>query len=360
MTGSRVRLASLDTFRGMAVAAMILVNNPGNWAAVYPPLTHAALHGCTFADLIFPAFIVIMGMALPWTLDRRRAGGAGGRRLLRKVLMRASILFAIGLGLNAVIAWPHLELLRIPGVLQRIAITYALTALIVARLGIRAQLSAAAVLLLSHWAALVWLPHWTSIDHAVFGAHALTAGGDPEGLVGLGPSVATALLGVAAGRWTAAVSTPRARIAGLIAGGAAAVAAGWTWSLVLPFSKPLWTGSFALFATGLALLAFALCHALIDGRDTPPWWSRPFAWLGLNPLAIYALSELTAHLLERPWLPRGATVMALKDVLYWRWLVPFVGDAGSVRSSLIYALGYASLWLLVAALLQRRGIALRA
>jgi predicted acyltransferase len=134
---------------------------------------------------------------------------------------------------------------------------------------------------------------------------------------------------------------------------------GLAWSLVLPFNKSMWTGSFALVATGLALVALALCLVLLDGLKLRAW-SRPFVWLGANPLAIYALSELLGHLLDRPWLRRGGALVGVKDVIFWRGLVPLVGDAGGMRSSLLYAVLYASLWLGVAAVLQRRGISLRA
>lgn len=359
MTATPRRLDALDAFRGIAVAAMILVNNPGNWSAVYAPLTHAPWNGCSFADLVFPSFLVIMGVALPWTIGRQRAAGADGASLARRVAVRALTLVAIGLLLNLVVAWPNLAALRFPGVLQRIALTYALAALIVWRARPPGQFVAAMVLLLMHAAVVVWRSEWLAIDQALFGRHALTATGDPEGLVGLAPSVATALLGAMAGAWMTRAPTPRATIAGLVLGGALAAVMGGLWSTVLPFNKFLWTGSFALFASGLALLALAACYAVMEAWQ---WraWLRPFVWLGMNPLAIYGLSELTAHLLDRPWFRRGGALASLKDVLFWHWLTPLVGDNGGLRSSLIYATAYALLWLAVAALLQRRGITLRA
>ncbi|MEO8070578.1 MAG: heparan-alpha-glucosaminide N-acetyltransferase domain-containing protein, partial [Acidobacteriota bacterium] len=272
MTAAR-RLVSLDVLRGMTVAAMIVVNNPGNWLSVFPSLEHASWNGCTPADLVFPFFIVIMGMALPFSLERRSLAGQASE-MHRRVLTRAAILLALGLLLNAVAAWPDLSAIRIPGVLQRIALTYAIAALLVMHLRPRSQFAAGVVLLFAHWALLTLVAfggqpagNWTPshnlagwLDLAVFGPHLLTTTGDPEGLLGVLPSIATALGGALAGRWIQAAWGRRSPLPGLIAGGAAAVVAGLIWSVALPMNKPLWTGSYAIFSTGLATLALVACY----------------------------------------------------------------------------------------------------
>lgn len=215
----RPRLGALDLLRGLTVAAMILVNNPGNWNRVYPPLTHTAWHGATAADLIFPTFIVIMGVAMSFAL--RPPASEGERRSIdAAIVRRAAILIVLGLVLNVAAAWPQPLSLRIPGVLQRLGVTYPVAALIVVGTTPRQQGLLAAVLLAAHWGLLVVggsLAPATNLgahlDHLLFGTHLLSA--------------APVMAGVAAT-------------------GLAAVMAGLLWSVWLPLNKALWTGSFAV------------------------------------------------------------------------------------------------------------------
>src|SRR5262249_1734870 len=143
--------------RGLTVAAMIAVNNPGNWNAVYAPLTHAAWDGCTLADLVFPFFIVIMGIAMPLAFDRRRQRSERAR-LPKRILTRAALLFALGVLLNVAAIWPDVEHVRIMGVLQRIGLTYAATALIMLQVPPARQAPLAGLLLVAHWALLMLVP----------------------------------------------------------------------------------------------------------------------------------------------------------------------------------------------------------
>lgn len=355
----------------MTIAAMIAINNPGNWLAVYPALQHAAWNGCTAADLVFPFFIVIMGMALPLSLGRPAATGqafAMGRR----VLTRTVILLCLGLALNVIAAWPHPLAVRVPGVLQRIALTYAGTALLVSCVRPTSQAVAAVGLFIVHWVLLVLVPfggepavvtpaHNLSawIDQAAFGQHLLRTSGDPEGLLGVVPSIATALIGVFAGRWIQQRANSRSVVGGLVVGGVALLALGLAWSTVWPMNKTLWTGSYALFAAGVVLLVFAGCYLLVDARRDDAGWATPFVWLGVNPLALYFGSELMGHMLDRPIVARANAVLGIKDIVFWGWLSPIVGDLGGALSSLIFALLYVALWIGVAGILYRRRILLR-
>lgn len=375
-TASPPRVAALDLLRGLTVAAMIVVNNPGNWNSVYRPLSHSDWNGVTFADLIFPAFIFIMGVSL--ALARRPATTADDRPRYRRILTRAFTLVAMGLALNAAIAWPNLHDVRIPGVLQRIGITYLFAALIVAKTTSRQRWLLAAALLLSHWALLAW-PAWgsgagavtpganvaASVDRWAFGTHILTPTGDPEGLLGVLTSVATALFGAAVGRWmvdaaarSKAPGPARHVLTRLAVGGLLGLAVGYAWSFALPLNKPLWTASFAVFTAGAASLALAGFAALESDAIAP--LLAPFDWLGTNPLAIYALSEFTSNLMQRAWLVQSGHVVALKDLIYWNGLVPLVGDYGGPRSSLAYAAGYAAVWIAVAGVMRRCGVRIRA
>jgi predicted acyltransferase len=360
------RLVSLDAFRGITIAGMILVNNPGNWNAVFQPLVHAEWNGCTFADLVFPSFLVILGIAMPFALSRRTRAAS-----LRRIVRRASALLALGLLLNAAVAWPVLSAIRIPGVLQRIALVDLLAALIVLRTGPRGRVIAAAALLLGHWLVLTQLPLGASaydltrdgnlaavIDRSIFGRHILTPYGDPEGLLGTVPATATALIGTLVGDWLRA--RPRTPSFGLAVCGAALVGAGWAWSYVLPMNKSLWTGSYALFAAGVAVLGLALFRAVLDGRDAPPQWVRPLLWLGMNPLVVYFGSELLRAGLDRPIAAAESTTTGA-SWLFWNVVRPAVP---SMLDERFVAFAYGALvvagWTAVAGALDRGGVQLHA
>jgi predicted acyltransferase len=369
MRPARHHLESLDAFRGLTIAGMILVNNPGSWDAVPPLLVHADWNGCTIADFVFPFFILIMGAAMPFAFSRRIAADAGGS-LGRRIWRRAATLVALGLVLNAAAVAPALDQIRFPGVLQRIGLVYLLAAGIVRRTAPATRLVIAAVMLLGHWALLTLVPFGghaaglvlpgqnvaASLDRLVFGTHLLTPAGDPEGLLGTIPATASALLGSIAGDRLRAGGTARRQLAGLLWGGAAATALGLAWAMVWPINKPLWTGSYALVTAGLGAWLFAGCYALVDvaGRRT---WARPLVWLGVNPLAIYFLAELAGHLLDRPWIPDGLEWTTAKAWVFWEVLEPAlerpIGDAGA---SLAFAVGFVLLWVAVAGVLYRQNI----
>lgn len=347
------RLRSLDVFRGLSVAGMIVVNHPGNWLTVAPFLAHSAWNGFTLADLVFPCFIVIMGMAIPLVLSRRLDGAPPP---MGPIVRRAAVLVALGLALNAAHAWPQLASIRIPGVLQRIALTYLGAMLLARRLSPRQQLWSVLWLMGGQWALLALWPHpggpgggllpghhlGLSLDRAIFGSHLLAPTGDPEGLIGLPTSIATALLGVHAGRLLTRPQHGQRALRTLVWTGAGLVAAGTLWSVVWPMNKSLWSGSYATFAAGLALLLFALCYRFVDLVPSPRSWSWPFEAIGRHALGVYVASELTGTLLERPWFGRS---LSPKDVLFWRWLAPAIGDHGGARSSFLYAALFAALWI---------------
>jgi predicted acyltransferase len=194
------------------------------------------------------------------------------------------------------------------------------------------------------------------IDARVFGLHTLKPGFDPEGLLGIAPTVSTAIAGALAGQWLRQHRGLRSRLGALIIGGAAAVAVALAWSRVWPINKPLWTGSYALLACGLASLTLAACLYAADARGLAGW-IKPFRALGANPMAVYFLSELTAHLLERRLLP-GAT-LAPKDWFYWRALVPLFPGVRGEWTALLYALIFVAVWTAFALRLDRRGIRIR-
>ena len=198
-----LRLRSLDAFRGLTIAAMVLVNNPGTWAAVYAPLKHAEWHGLTPTDVIFPFFLFIVGMAIPLSQP-----GAG------RVLRRAGVIFALGIVLNGLPGFDWATI-RIPGVLQRIAVVFLAVAWLTERGSLRTQIAAVAAALAGYWAVLMLVPvpgvgagvltpegNLTSfIDRALLGRHLLNTISDPEGILSTLPAIATAMCGVFAGDW---------------------------------------------------------------------------------------------------------------------------------------------------------------
>jgi len=370
MTGApRQRLDSLDVFRGMTIAAMILVSTPGSWTAVYWPLDHALWHGWTPTDLVFPFLLFAMGAAVPFAMARRR----GEPRVVRRhVLRRAILLFALGLVLNAIETPPpiHWAAFRIPGVLQRIALVYLAVTWMTERLSIRAQVAIVISALAGYWAAMTWIPVpgvgagvltpegnlASFIDRGLLARHLLTALYDPEGLLSTVPAVATAMGGVFAGGW---LKTPpervpeKVRTAWMFAAGCVAAIAGLAWGRVFPINKNLWTSSFAVLAAGMAAAVMAACHFSVDIRG---WrgWSRPFVALGRNPLAAYFLSVGLDSVLTRWAVGDGAP---MKAVLYSRLFAATIQPCcGAEAASLAYAVAYVMLWGVVMLEMRRRGI----
>ena len=346
---------------------MIVVNNPGTWRAVHPPLLHADWHGRTPTDVIFPFFLFIVGVAVPLALGPRREHTGRGPALVR-VAWRSAVIFALGLVLNALWAsdW---STLRIPGVLQRIAVCYLLAALLF--LGARWQTHALAVgaLLLGYWLAMTLVPvpgHGAGdlgkegnlaayVDRLLLGRHLWRPARvyDPEGILSTAPALATTLIGVLAGRWLRAGRPPATVTAGLALAGALAVVGGWAWGLVFPINKALWSSSYALLTAGLALLALALCHWLVEMRGCRRW-AWPFAVLGVNALAVVFLSGVAARLLVAVRV--GPDHTRLQAWLFERLFAPWADPADA---SLAYALAYLLLWWALVWALARTGIRLR-
>ncbi|NIJ19250.1 putative acyltransferase [Sphingomonas naasensis] len=316
MIAARPRLAGLDIFRGLAVAGMILVNTPGSWAHLWWPLDHAEWHGWTPTDLVFPAFLFAVGVALALSFPRK-VDGATWARIARRTLL----LIAIGWGLQ-LLARPELASFRFPGVLQRIGLCYALAAgfaiACAARLPDgRRSLRAGAILagalgaLLVYWALLAFVPvpgHGAGqlspegnlasyVDRLVFTTAHIWRGGtdaagnivyDPEGLLSTLPALANVLFGMlAAIAWQRAPERATLRIA---LAGAALIALGLLLHPILPINKKLWTSSFAIFTSGSAALLLALCMAAT--RRGVPRLLAPFHMLGMNAILGYILSVL--------------------------------------------------------------------
>ncbi len=305
-------MISLDVFRGATIASMILVNNPGNWAAVYPPLRHAVWHGWTFTDLVFPFFLWIVGVAMTLSFAKRVERGDDRLRLFLHAVRRAAIIFGLGLVLNG---FPHFHLAtwRIPGVLQRIAVCYLIAAAIFLLTNWRGQVIWTIGLLVGYWMLMTLVPvpgfgagvlekganlaHY--IDSLVLGNHmwAQTRTWDPEGLLSTLPAVATTLFGILTGRLLRSALTAAEKVVWMFFAGNALVFAGLVMDVWLPINKNLWTSSYAVFMAGMALIVFACCYWLIDVKGYRGW-SRPFAIYGMNAIAVYVLAGMLETLLD--------------------------------------------------------------
>jgi predicted acyltransferase len=360
------RLLALDAFRGITIAAMILVNNPGATRHAYAWLRHARWNGCRPADLIFPAFLFIAGAAIPLSFARQLELGVERRELRSKILTRTRIIFGLGLLLNA-LPYFDWDVLRIPGVLQRIALCYGAAALLALYLRLRGQIVSAAMLLIGYWGLMMLVPVagdgagvlrpgadlGAHVDTALMGHHLLHESWDPEGFLSTLPAIATTLIGVFAGHWVRRAPDARSCLVGLLAGGVAAVVLGEIWNLWFPINKSLWTSSYAVFSAGIAALAFALCLWLVDIRGLRRW-AVPFVIYGTNPILAYGLSSLMSKLLALIHVPgAGGQSVTLQLYLFDRLFVPLFPTP---LASLMYALTYTLLWFAVMLALYRRGV----
>lgn len=392
---ARERLLSLDVFRGLTIAGMLLVNNPGTWDTIYPPLEHAKWHGWTPTDLIFPFFLFIVGITTHLSLGSRRARGASDADIARQILKRGGLIVLIGLllggfpyaafrlplGGGAVFdsATPVLDLWhwRFTGVLQRIGVAYMAAALLSFRGSTRRVIGIAAALLLGYWAVMTLVPvpgqgtiglhlldrpdatlaAW--LDRTVFTSDHLWRGSvtwDPEGILSTFPAIATAMLGVIAGRWLASPRPLMDRIAGLFAVGAIVMVVGLVWNWVFPINKNLWTSSYVLFTGGMAAVTLATCMWLVDVQRITGW-TKPFVIFGLNPLAAFVAEGFFSRLIYTLIrVPRGGAMVPLEQAIYQSafasWLVP-------IDASLAFALCYVLLFLGLMWLLYRRNIVLK-
>jgi predicted acyltransferase len=368
MTGSAPakRLHSLDVFRGITIAGMILVNTPGSWSHVYPPLLHAEWHGWTPTDLIFPFFLFIVGVAIHYALDRRLDRGASRRDLMKKVLRRSAILVLLGLLLSA---FPQFDVgaMRFPGVLQRIGLVYLCASMAVIWLSRRQVAWLTAGLLLGYWGLMALVPApggvagdlspdgnlgaW--LDRAVFGTHLWRDAWDPEGLLSTVPAIGTALLGYFTGRFVNSGRDERDVVAWLFVVGWAAVLAGLAWGIVFPINKNLWTSSYVLFTAGAACQMLAACLWLVDVQG---WsrWAEPAIVFGRNAIAVFVLSGLLVRTIVRISVTGadGSTV----SLYAWVYHTLFVPWAGELNGSLAFALANILMWYGGMLLLHRRGI----
>jgi predicted acyltransferase len=398
---TRERLLALDVFRGLTIAGMLLVNDPGSWSHIYPPLRHAEWHGWTPTDLIFPFFLFIVGVTTHLSIAARRARGDDERTIRWQILRRGALIFLLGLLLNwfPFFQWgaisgnaspsfadrvlERLEVLRIMGVLQRIGIAYTAAALLTLRTSVKQQVAIVGALLVGYWIVMALVP---VPDTGVLGAVAINTkdghlaawldrlvldwrayglgnhlwGGsvtwDPEGLLSTLPAIGTTMLGVMAGRWIGQPRPLAERLNGLFAAGALGMMVGLMWNWSFPINKAIWTSSYVLFTAGMASVSLATIMWIVDVHG---WrrWTKFFVIYGMNPIVAFVGSGILARLLYSILKinydgERVSVVEAIYRTFVTWGLAP-------INASLAFALGFVLLWFGILWVLYRRRIFLK-
>jgi predicted acyltransferase len=401
VAAARERLVSLDVFRGLTIAGMLLVNDPGSWGAIYPPLEHAEWHGWTPTDLIFPFFVFIVGITTHLSMQSRRARGATESEISRSVIRRGAIIFLLGFLMagfpyftwTAIPGNPDPSILdrvvdrllhwRIMGVLGRIGVVYIVAALIAQRTTMRQQVITIICLLYGYWFVMTALPVPDSgilgqlaiarpettmaayfdrllLDWSRFGLGnhnwASSSTWDPEGILSTIPAVGTAMLGILAGRWIGEKRPLEERLLGLFAVGALGMMVGLMWNWSFPINKSIWTSSYVLFTAGMACVSLATIMWLVDVKRFDGW-TRPFVIYGMNPILAFVGSGVMARiiysLIKVNYQGKSVPLQsAIYQAGFASWLEP-------KNASLAFALSYVLFWYVVVYVLYRKQIFLK-
>lgn len=347
------RLQSLDAFRGITIAFMILVNSPGKQVA-YSCLEHSSWNGCTLADLVFPFFIVIVGISCVLSLTNLRTRGVPDGQLFRLIIKRSLYLFGIGLLLNALPNHFDFSHIRVLGVLQRIAICYFCSATLFLITKMRVQLVIIAILLIGYWFLIIGYPPVSSasinlnlvgyFDQLILSPqHLYTPLFDPEGLLSTLPAIASALFGNMIGVILLSSRTQKQQLYSIIASGLVLAALGLACSASFPLNKSLWSSSYVLWTSGLCYLLFATCFALIEINHLLQW-TKPFLIFGNNALLVYFLHVLLLKiqaiiLIQQANGPLINLRLYITDLLF--------SNFSPKNASLYYAIGYTLFWLFI-------------
>jgi len=377
------RFYSLDVFRGATVALMILVNNPGSWGHIFPPLEHASWHGVTPTDLVFPFFLFAVGNAMAFVMPKLDAAGEGA--FWKKVLIRSLLIFGIGMFLNwfpfikydeaGNIVGKPFETLRIFGVLQRIAVSYFFAAIIVHYFKVRGSFVVGMFILLFYWFLCVAanptdpfsLSGWfgTNVDKTILGEkhmyHGEGVAFDPEGLMNSFAAIVQVILGFLVGNYILQKGKTAEMLNGLFVAGCVLVFAGFCWDMVFPLNKKIWTSSYTIYTTGLALLILSMMIYLLDFKNTKGAWSRFFDVFGKNALFIFAMSALIPRSLGLIRISNGFTDAGKPKYLsplgwfYENCCKPLFSSDPRI-GSLIYALCFIAMMWFLAWVLDKKKI----
>ena len=372
----RQRILALDVFRGLTVAGMLLVNDPGTWSAIYPPLEHAEWNGWTPTDVIFPFFLFIAGVTTHLSLSARRAAGADEGALQRQIIRRGALIVLFGLLMAVFPFFPMARFthIRIPGVLQRIGVAYTIAALISMRTTLKQQAVIVASILLGYWFVMTLVPvpgamggigatlnnapsrtlaAWT--DRLLLGGHLWinSVTWDPEGPLSTIPAIGTAMLGIFAGRWLGEKRPLDERLNGLFAVGALGMMVGLMWNWSFPINKSLWTSSFVVFTAGMACVSIAAISWIIDVKGVT-WWTRPVVIYGINPIIAFVGSGLMERIIYTVWKVDFHGVQTpVQAVVYESVFRPMLSPR---NASLAFAISFVLMWYVILWALARKNI----
>ncbi|MFC1514117.1 acyltransferase family protein [candidate division KSB1 bacterium] len=348
------RLLSLDAFRGMTIAGMLLVNNPGTWSSIFPPLRHAEWHGCTPTDLIFPFFLFIVGISMTFSFSKRKLEQNDKNKLLIHVIRRSIIIYLLGFILTFFYRW-DLSTVRIPGVLQRISVCYLFASVIYLYLKPRGRIIAGISLLAVYWilVRLVPVPGFGAgdlsrdgniigyVDTLLLSGHLYMRNFDPEGIISTLPAIVTVLTGTFIGNWIRSGKDKIHISNGLFVSGTVMFLAGYVWSIWLPINKQLWTNSYVFYTAGIGTILLGLFYWLIDIKGIKKW-SIPFVIFGTNAILAFFMSSFFSKTLYTTRI----TVSDGSETSLYGWIYNniFKGIGSPEFSSLLFALTYVLFW----------------
>ncbi len=357
------RLLSLDVFRGITIASMILVNTPGSWSNVYSPLLHAKWNGLTPTDLIFPFFLYIVGVAVTFSLSKKKELTNDYKKIYLSIFRRSVILFLLGLFLSA---FPHFNFstIRIPGVLQRIGVVYFFTAIIFLKTNYKQQIIISVVLLVLYWILMTMVPvpgvgysnleptknlgAW--LDNLLLNGHLwrATKVWDPEGILSTIPAIASSLFGVLTGYWLQKTNEHSIKVVWMFVAGNLFLVAGYFMDLSFPINKSLWSSSYVVFTTGMALNFFGVCYWLIDVQKIT-FWIKPFLVFGVNAITVFFLSGILEKTLGSIKIAQELNKsISLKSYLFENtfllWMSPINASLAWAVSVILFWLGI--MWIL--------------
>lgn len=361
------RLISLDVFRGITIAGMILVNNPGTWSSIYPALRHADWHGWTPTDFIFPFFLFIVGVAMTLSFKKRLERGDDRNKLFIHVIKRSAIIFALGLFLH-LFPYFNFSTVRIPGVLQRIAVVYFIAGTFYLYTSFRVQLIVSIAILILYWLAMTMIPVpdygpgnlspegnlAAYIDNSLLKGHLWKANWDPEGILSTFPAVVTTMIGIFTGLWLQNSKDKFETTSGMFVAGYILIVLGVIWDMWFPINKYIWTSSYVLVMGGMALTFLAFCYYVNEIKNIR-WWTQPFLVFGMNAIASFFLSSLVAKTMN---IIKVATTsgdkVTLKAFIFKNYFEPFFSQ--TINASLAYAICYVIFWYLIMLILYKKKI----
>lgn len=359
------RWVALDVFRGLTIASMIVVNNPGDYRHEYHELGHAKWHGITFSDFIFPFFLFIMGLSIALSIPKQLEKGMSVSTIQQKIFKRTILLFLLGLTVS-VLVYPATGGFRVAGVLQRIALVYWCCSMLFLYTSWRTQLVTGIVLLIGYWMLLALVPvpgtgspslepvnnlvSW--FDRKYLPGMLYDEQHDPEGILSTIPAIVSGLIGVLTGQLSASCSSRPQLIRNLGFTGILSLSIGLIWQLYFPLNKNLWTSSFVLVTGGAALMVLSVITWLIDVKGFRPG-TKPFIVFGSNAIASYMLSFVLLYLVFAPFFRDGKTINAISNA--------FLLSLGCSPnfSSLIWAFLYTGLCYIPVSMLYKKKIFLK-